>query len=157
MPNQSPWPMIIMITRTILFLCLMVMIIFLFACTHPQTYQQQITAEIERIAAEPLFSWDGELDPNLFDDWEVSSTFAGPIPGVVWTVVLNPDPQALIHKVALLLDLNASLIVYQYFKGSEVFSYWYDETLNRYSQQTFTEAERQACAECHRPEDLGVY
>ena len=102
------------------------------------------------------FTWEGELDPNEFDKWELA--YAMPQSnGVSWYVVKNPDKSELIDTVALLVDLNANLLGYRYFIGNEPHGYFFDLDEEKYKRHKYTQEQKQACMECHSGKvELGV-
>lgn len=99
--------------------------------------------------ANTTFTWEGELDPNDFDNWETDSTLQGPVYGLMWVIIKNPDLKSPIEKVALLLDVEASVFAYRYFKHGRAYMFLYDDEKDRYITYEFNEEERNSCMECH--------
>jgi len=94
------------------------------------------------------FTWEGELDPNEFDKWELISVMPNP-GGISWVLVKNPDRSAPIDTVALLVDLNANLLGYRYFKNGEPFGYFFDMEQEKYVRHNYTPDQRKTCMQCH--------
>ena len=94
------------------------------------------------------FTWDGELDPNEFDNWELISVIPNP-GGISWVLIKNPDNSASIGTVALLVDLNSNLIGYRYFKNGEPLGYFFNMDQEKYVRHNYTSDQRKACIRCH--------
>jgi hypothetical protein len=105
------------------------------------------------------FTWEGELDPNAFDNWEfVGSLSAGP--GVAWLILKNPDPAHAIKTVAALVDLNDNVLGYRYFKHGMPYSYFFDMGQEKYILHHYTVKQKKQCMQCHQdqlqPEDARI-
>jgi len=94
------------------------------------------------------FTWEGELDPNEFDNWELISVMPNPS-GISWVIVKNPERQNAIDYAALLVDLNANLLGYRYFKHGEPFGYFFDMDQEKYVRHEYTAEQRKGCMKCH--------
>jgi hypothetical protein len=94
------------------------------------------------------FTWEGELDPNEFDNWDLISVMPNP-GGTSWVLVKNPDKSAPIDTVALLVDLNTNLLGYRYFKNGEPFGYFFDMDQEKYVRHNYTADQRKTCMQCH--------
>jgi len=94
------------------------------------------------------FTWEGELDPNEFDKWELVSVIPSQN-GLSWITVKNPNPEHAIDTVALLADLNSNLLGYRYFKGGEPYGYLFDTEQEKYVRYEYTPEERKGCMGCH--------
>ena len=94
------------------------------------------------------FSWEGELDPNDFDNWEVISIQPTPR-GLVWMFIKNPDPASPIDIVAIATDVNAILHGYRYFKYGIPYKYVFDDEQEKYVRHHFTDEQRRSCMKCH--------
>ena len=102
-------------------------------------------------AAHP-FTFEGELDPNVFMQWpRISQGMITPVIGKV--VVQNPNPSSPIKKVQLILFVPAEIVIaYQYFKNGEIYRYEFDNKADRYIRKKYTEEETKGCVECHQGE-----
>jgi len=96
------------------------------------------------------FAWEGELDPNKFDDWRLLSI--RPLQGYFWVFIENPDPASPIEVVMLEVDLNSNVLGYRYFKHGEPHLYVFDVGRNEYVRYRFTREEKESCMECHGDE-----
>ena len=94
------------------------------------------------------FSWEGELDPNEFDNWKVVSVQPTP-QGFLWMLVKNPDEESPIDIVAMAVDANSTLIAYRYFKYGEPQSYIFDISEDKYVRHHFTDEQKKSCMKCH--------
>jgi hypothetical protein len=94
------------------------------------------------------FSWEGELDPNEFDNWKLLSVRPSP-QGLFWIFVKNPDQESPIDIVAMVIDLNSTLLGYRYFKYGEPHSYIFDSNEGKYVRRHFTNEQRRSCMKCH--------
>ena len=94
------------------------------------------------------FTWEGEFDPNEFDNWEMISVIPNP-GGISWVLVKNPDKSASIDTVALLVDLNSNLLGYRYFRHGEPFGYFFNMDQEKYVRHNYTPDQRKACMHCH--------
>ena len=103
------------------------------------------------------FTYEGELDPNTFDSWELVSVIPNPN-GLSWVIVKNPDPAGPIKTVALLVDLNSNLLGYRYFKHGEPFGYFFNMDQENYARFEYTPMQKKRCMECHqdRKTDLRI-
>jgi len=82
------------------------------------------------------FTYEGELDPNEFNKWKVLSVQPPTPQGVFWMYVKNPDQASPIDIVAMVVDLDSTLLGYRYFKGGEPYSYVFDSNEEKYVWQT---------------------
>jgi hypothetical protein len=94
------------------------------------------------------FTWEGELDPNEFDEWKVVSVSPSS-QGFLWMFVKNPDQSSAIEIVALAVDLNSTVLGYRYFKSGTLYSYIFDSNDDKYVQQHFTDEQKESCMKCH--------
>jgi len=105
------------------------------------------------------FTWEGELDPNEFDKWELTTVMPNP-GGISWVIVKNPDPTHPIEMAALLIDVSSNLLGYRYFKGGEPFGYFFDMDQEKYVRFEYTGQQKQGCMQCHQghvqPEDARI-
>ena len=96
----------------------------------------------------PEFTWEGELNPNHFDDWPIIRiTPASPFEVV--QISQNPDETSTIKLVAMYMLFDGSLIAYRYFKDGQPYSYVFDGE-SKYVEYKFTDEERKGCMECHQ-------
>ena len=95
------------------------------------------------------FTWEGELDPNEFNKWEIISTTPSN-PNLMLIIIQNPDVTNPIQKVAMLLDYSSNLLAYRYFKNGEPFGYFFDEPQLKYIRYEFTPEQKRQCMECHK-------
>lgn len=100
------------------------------------------------------FSWEGELDPNEFDKWELISTQPTP-QGLLWMYMKNPDEASPIDIVAMAIDMNATLLGYRYFKNGKPYSFVFDDSQEKYVERHFTDEQINACMKCHQ-DKLGL-
>lgn len=107
------------------------------------------------IGPEPLpvpllagFTWEGELNPNEFDDWELVSVRPA-APGYFWVFVENPDRASSIDVVVMEVDLDSNMLSYRYFKYGEPRLYVFDRDRGGYVRYSFTREEKESCARCH--------
>jgi len=96
------------------------------------------------------FTFEGDLDPNVFIQWpRISQGMATPVIGIV--VVQNPDSSSPIKKVEMsIYALLDQLIAYRYFKDGESYRYELDVKADRYIRKKYTEEEKKGCMECHK-------
>jgi len=95
------------------------------------------------------FIWEGELDPNEFEKWEViSATPSGS--NLMLIIIHNPDSASPIHKVAMLVDYSSNLLAYRYFKDGEPFGYFFDTAQEKYVRHEYTSEEKKGCMGCHK-------
>lgn len=134
------------IVRTLLFILMVCLGMLFVTCTHVPPKE---TSSTGMEAEDPPFTWEGELDPNEFDKWEVISVLPDPYQSAMWVIIQNPDPEATIEKVALLVDVETNLLGYRYFKHGLPYSFWFDDEQNKYIEYKFTQEERTGCMECH--------
>lgn len=100
------------------------------------------------------FTWEGELDPNEFDNnkWEVISTQRDP-QGNVWMYIKNPDQDSPIKIVAIEIDRHLVLTSYRYFKYGEPYDYVLKPDIGEdgaYVRYKLTEEQRRSCIGCHK-------
>lgn len=94
------------------------------------------------------FTWEGELNPNEFDDWKLLSV--RPVPqGYFWVFIENPDQTSAIDVVVLEVDLNSNVLGYRYFKDGEPYLYVFDVNKGKYVHYSFTQEEKESCMKCH--------
>lgn len=106
------------------------------------------------------FTWEGELDPNDFDNWEIVSTLPNPQAGYAWVIIKNPwvdeynvfyDAEtAAIDRVAMLVDSYQNLLGYRYFKDGEPYGYFFDIEQKKYVRHEYSQEEKNGCMECHK-------
>lgn len=94
------------------------------------------------------FTWEGELNPNNFDKWEVLSVQPSP-QGIIWMFLRNPDKESPIDIVATGVFVDGTLMGYRYFKYGEPYSFTYDV-----EKDSYTEEEKLTCMECHQDQVL---
>ena len=98
----------------------------------------------------PEFLWEGELNPNAFDNWEILSVQRTLNPLFILTFISNPDKTSAIKKVAVtIMAFDGGLLEYQYFKDGRPYSYVFDGE-DKYVERKFTPEERKGCMECHQ-------
>lgn len=96
----------------------------------------------------PAFTWEGELNPDEFDKWEVINVMPSGL-GQVIVIIQNPDDNSNIQKVSIFLYFEI-LRGYRYFKDGQPYSYIFDSENAKYVEYKFTQEERRACMECHQ-------
>jgi len=101
------------------------------------------------------FSWEGELDPSEFSNWELLSVRPTP-QGLFWMFVKNPEQGSPIDVVAMAVDLEATLVGYRYFKYGEPHSYAFDPNEGKYIRRHFTDQDKKSCVECHSEKAPGA-
>ena len=106
----------------------------------------------------PEFTWEGELNPNQFDNWEILSIQNSNNPSIIFSFISNPDKTSPIKKVVVvILAFDGSLVEYRYFKDGRPYSYVFDGK-GKYVQYKYTLEERKRCMACHQdqiiPEEL---
>ena len=94
------------------------------------------------------FTWEGELNPNEFDNWKLVSVQPTP-QGYFWVFIENPDQTSAIDVVVMKVDLNSMLRSYRYFKYGEPHMYIYDAQQDKYIKMILTEKGKQDCLKCH--------
>ena len=99
------------------------------------------------------FTWEGELNPNEFDNWKLISVQPTP-QGYFWVFIENPDQTSAIDVVVMEVDLNSMLRSYRYFKYGEPHIYIFDNDQQKYLRHYFTNEQKKACMQCH--EDKGA-
>lgn len=98
----------------------------------------------------PEFTWEGELNPNTFDNWEVLSVARTLNPLLVLGFITNPDKTSVIKTVAVtIVTLDGSLLGYKYFKDGQPYTYVFDGE-SGYVQYKFTPEEMKGCMQCHQ-------
>ena len=98
----------------------------------------------------PEFTWEGELNPNAFNNWEVLSIQNTNNPSIIFSFIRNPDKTSPIKKVVLdIIVFDGGLLRYRYFKDGQPYCYVYDGE-NKYMQRKYTLEERKGCMECHQ-------
>ena len=95
------------------------------------------------------FTWEGELDPNEFDNWKIVGTQPTP-KGNIWVFMKNPDLVSPIKIVSIAVDRDKNVLSYCYFKNGNPYSYFFDSGENKYKQHHFTQGERKSCMRCHQ-------
>lgn len=100
------------------------------------------------------FTWEGELDPNDFDKWEVLDVQPTPR-GLVWMYVKNPDKESPIDVVAMAVNpKDATLLGYRYFKYGIPHSFELNPDLDKYVAKALTDKEKNSCMKCHKEQAL---
>jgi hypothetical protein len=94
------------------------------------------------------FTWEGDLDPNGFDNWKLLAINPN-TDGSLWVFVRNPDQTSPIDTVAMETDLNFTLLRYRYFKHGEPYSYIFDGEKDKYVRHHFTDEQKKTCVKCH--------
>ena len=94
------------------------------------------------------FAYEGELDPNRFNEWEPIYSQTTP-EGLIWMYVGNPDEASPIDVVAMLIDAEFTLIGYRYFKDGEPYQYIFDASEERFKHILILPEERKSCMGCH--------
>jgi len=108
------------------------------------------------------WTYEGELDPDVFDTWQAVKTVPTNNPGTVWIVMQNPDPEAAVQRAALLMDVRGNLLGYRYFKQGQPFEYGFDHEEKTYKRKHYTQEQKQRCMQCHpglyrsAPEDARI-
>jgi hypothetical protein len=95
------------------------------------------------------FTFEGELDPDVLDDWSVIRTQPDPR-GIVWIFWWNPDPDSPIRIVVGEVGFDGTLIMYRYFKNGAPHMFYLDKERGGYVRYRFTDGESAACMKCHR-------
>lgn len=99
------------------------------------------------------FTWEGELDPNDFNDWEVISVQPTP-QGPLWMFLKNPDETSPIDIVAIAVDRYAELLMYRYFKYGIPHVFIFDSAQEKYVEKPLTEKDKGGCMKCHESDKL---
>ena len=94
------------------------------------------------------FTWEGELNPNEFDNWKLISVQPTP-QGFFWVFIENPDQTSAIDVVVMEVDLNFTLRSYRYFKYGEPRIYVFDNNQSKYARHYFTHEQKKSCIKCH--------
>ena len=94
------------------------------------------------------FTWEGELNPNEFDNWKLISVQPTP-QGYFWVFIENPDQTSAIDVVVMEVDLNSMLRSYRYFKYGEPHIYLFDNNQQKYVRHHFTNEQKKSCMQCH--------
>ena len=94
------------------------------------------------------FTWEGELNPNEFDNWKLVSVQPTP-QGYFWVFIENPDQTSAIDVVVMEVDLNSMLRSYRYFKYGEPHIYIFDNDQQKYVRHYFTNEQKKSCIQCH--------
>jgi hypothetical protein len=98
----------------------------------------------------PEFTWEGELDPNAFDAWEIFSVQRASDPLIIMSFISNPDKTAAIKTVVLLIAaFEGDILAYRYFKEGQPYQYVHDGK-GKYVEKKLTLEERKGCMKCHR-------
>ena len=94
------------------------------------------------------FSWEGELDPNDLDKWEIiGATMLNPLTMIA--TAQNPDKEVEIQRIQMFIYIDGTLISYRYFKGGEIYEYVFNTDKDMYERNEYTEKHRQSCIQCH--------
>lgn len=94
------------------------------------------------------FTYEGKLDPNEFTKWKLVEVRMVSSQMAVATAQ-NPDTSADIQRVQMLLHINGTLFLYQYFKNGEIYAYELNIKRDIYQRRKHTDKERRACLKCH--------
>ncbi len=94
------------------------------------------------------FTWEGELDPNEFDKWELVSIIPNP-QGFSWVMIKNPDQSSPIDVVAMLVDSSSNVLGYRYFKDNEPYGYFFDIAQQKYVRHQYSPEQKKGCMQCH--------
>ena len=98
---------------------------------------------------EPAFEWEGELNPNEFDNWKILGVRPSP-QEVVWVYIKNPDEESPIDSVAMALNPNdMTLIGYRYFKYGIPHQFKISSNERRYIRKALTDKQKEGCMKCH--------
>jgi len=102
------------------------------------------------IRAAHSYTFEGELDPDVFTKWpRVSQGMVTPVIGKV--MVQNPDISSPIQKVEMFIYIPLSVLTaYRYFKHGEIYQYKLDIKANRYVRKHLTDHEKKGCMKCHK-------
>lgn len=93
------------------------------------------------------FTYEGELDPNVFTTWKaVEVEMIGFQKAVA--IVQNPDSNADVQRIQMIIHINGTLLSYKYFKNGEIYSYKINIEMDRYERRKYTDRERRACMKC---------
>jgi len=94
------------------------------------------------------FTWEGELDPNEFDKWQIiGAEIVNPLTMIA--TAQNPDMRAEIQRIQMFIYIDGTLISYRYFKDGEIYDYVFNSDKYMYERHQHTEKDRQSCIQCH--------
>jgi len=94
------------------------------------------------------FTWEGELDPNEFVKWQIiEAKMASPLTMIA--TAQNPDKEAEVQRIQMIIYINGTLLSYRYFKGDEIYEYELNLDKDMYERRKHTEKPRQSCMQCH--------
>ena len=94
------------------------------------------------------FTWEGELNPDEFDNWKfaevtiLSST-------KVRVTIQNPDSKATVQRIQITIHIDRTLLSYRYFKRGEIYKYVLNTKKDRYERRRYSVKKRRACMQCH--------
>ena len=101
------------------------------------------------------FTWEGELDPDEFDNWKIVKISPTPR-GFIWVFIRNPDQESPIKIVAQIATPDFTLIGYRYLKDGEPYVYGFDPEQDKYVRIELSEEKRRRCMECHESRRIGI-
>jgi hypothetical protein len=94
------------------------------------------------------FSWEGELDPNEFVKWQIiGAKMVSPLTMIA--TAQNPDKEAEIQRIQMILYIDGTLLSYRYFKGGEIYDYELNIDKSMYERHEYTEKDHRSCMQCH--------
>lgn len=95
------------------------------------------------------FTWEGELNPDEFDNWNLISV-QPTSRGYLWVFMENPDQTSPIDVVVMEVDSDSMLRGYRYFKYGEPHIYIFDNSQQKYVRHHLTDEQKKSCLKCHR-------
>lgn len=118
-------------------------------CSLTKQITTEAIPEVQPEPTEPVFAYEGPVNPNEFGDWEVTISFPAYAYGYMWYIIQNPDPNSEIEFVEILVNvLWGNMPGYRFWIGDEPYTYFAEE--ERYVNSPLTEQEKQNCRSCHQ-------
>jgi len=117
-------------------------------CSLTKQVTKEAVVEVEPKPTEPVFAYEGPVNPNDFDKWEIVASWPGYY-GYVWKILENPDPDAEIKHIGAEVDLSSDeMVSYRFWIEDEPNYYVFDE--GKYRKYSLTEDHKQHCMSCHQ-------
>ena len=98
------------------------------------------------------YTFEGEMNPEIFMKWKVIEGTAKLITPTLATVMVeNPDRSAKVKRIQLFIVRYENILTsYRYFKEGEAFYYYLDTEKNKYVRLFYSVGELKGCMECHK-------
>lgn len=126
-------------------ICIVLLIIWMTV-----SYSQAIKNPALEITQPGVLSWEGDLNPTDFKQWEVVQVLKR-TNVYLWIVAKNPDEFSPIHFVLLIYDrIDYILREYRYWKGNTPYLLEYDKESDHYKRLDIPPSYKDRCFSCHK-------